>query len=303
MVAALRAGKTTAPGNGPTVGPPSGPVEVEALYRHVQADALVSTLAGARLDEVLHSVALRTEFSASHGNDGRIDGVLWHGGNISPIAASTAALDHFAGMVRKSTRPVGSIVGRRDQVEHLWGGVGEQWHGRAREHRWSQPLLVAGEQPATSATRSCGEGATLSGVRAARRGEESLVFPAAVAMFREEVGTDPTRYDGGASYRARVAHLIRQGRTYVITDADGVLFKADVGARFTDIAQIHGVWVRPAARGRGIATAAMRDLIDLVRADHAPVVSLYVNDFNEPARRAYASAGFTQVAELSTILF
>jgi predicted GNAT family acetyltransferase len=47
----------------------------------------------------------------------------------------------------------------------------------------------------------------------------------------------------------------------------------------------------------------MIELVERVRRDHCPQVSLYVNDFNEPARRAYAASGFRQVGELTTILF
>ena len=82
-----------------------------------------------------------------------------------------------------------------------------------------------------------------------------------------------------------------------------VLFKADVGAVFGPVAQIHGVWVRPDRRGRGLGRTAMAELVQLARRDHAPQVSLYVNHFNEPARRAYAASGFRQVGELSTLLF
>jgi predicted GNAT family acetyltransferase len=35
----------------------------------------------------------------------------------------------------------------------------------------------------------------------------------------------------------------------------------------------------------------------------APVVSLYVNDFNVPARRAYRHAGFTDVGTFMSVLF
>jgi uncharacterized protein len=35
----------------------------------------------------------------------------------------------------------------------------------------------------------------------------------------------------------------------------------------------------------------------------APVVSLYVNDFNTPARAAYARTGFTQVDTFMSVLF
>ena len=124
-----------------------------------------------------------------------------------------------------------------------------------------------------------------------------------LAKLREEVGMDPTRGDGGRSYGRRVADLVRAGRTYVVMEAGRVVFKADVGAVFGPVAQIHGVWVRPDRRSHGLGRTAMAELATLVRRDHAPQVSLYVNAYNEAARRAYAAAGYRQVGELSTILF
>jgi predicted GNAT family acetyltransferase len=35
----------------------------------------------------------------------------------------------------------------------------------------------------------------------------------------------------------------------------------------------------------------------------APAVSLYVNDFNAPARRAYERVGFRQVGTFMSVLF
>jgi predicted GNAT family acetyltransferase len=37
--------------------------------------------------------------------------------------------------------------------------------------------------------------------------------------------------------------------------------------------------------------------------DIAPVVSLYVNEHNVPARRAYERAGFRRTATFSTVMF
>src|SRR5699024_11888790 len=90
----------------------------------------------------------------------------------------------------------------------------------------------------------------------------------------EEVGVDPLAGDGGRSYRTRIAELIRRRRTYVVVEDGEVLFKADVGALFGPVAQIHGVWVRPDHRGRGLGRTAMAELVQLVRRDHAPQVSL-----------------------------
>jgi predicted GNAT family acetyltransferase len=44
-----------------------------------------------------------------------------------------------------------------------------------------------------------------------------------------------------------------------------------------------------------VVVACLRDI--------APTVSLYVNDFNEPARRAYERVGFTQAGFFASVLF
>ena len=258
-------------------------------------DPVTNALGGARLQETVRSAALAQEFSLV-GEDRRPEGVLWHGVNLSAMSASEDALDEFGAHMAGRPRRASSVVGERAAIERLWESLSEAWAPTVREYRWSQPLLLAAppaQMPALPGT----------GLRAAELQEAAAVFPAAVAMFREEVGIDPLLGDGGRSYRHRVGELIRQRRTYVVVDRGAVVFKADVGALFGPVAQIHGVWVRPDRRGHGLGRAAMTELVDRVRRDHCPQVSLYVNDFNEPARRAYAASGFAQVGELTTILF
>jgi hypothetical protein len=109
--------------------------------------------------------------------------------------------------------------------------------------------------------------------------------------------------DGGTSYRARVAEVIEGGRAFARFDDSGrVEFKAEIGALAPGTAQVQGVWVRPDLRGRGVGTAAMASVVcHALR--YAPSVSLYVNDFNTPARRMYQRLGMRQIATLSTVLF
>ena len=52
----------------------------------------------------------------------------------------------------------------------------------------------------------------------------------------------------------------------------------------------------PDRRGEGLAVAGMAAVVELVQATIAPTVSLYVNDWNEPARRAYERVGFRETA-------
>jgi predicted GNAT family acetyltransferase len=47
----------------------------------------------------------------------------------------------------------------------------------------------------------------------------------------------------------------------------------------------------------------MAAVVQQVRATIAPVVSLYVNEWNLPARRAYETVGFKETARFTTIMF
>jgi predicted GNAT family acetyltransferase len=47
----------------------------------------------------------------------------------------------------------------------------------------------------------------------------------------------------------------------------------------------------------------MAAVVSVALREIAPVVSLYVNDHNTPARRAYESVGFHQTGVFATIMF
>jgi predicted GNAT family acetyltransferase len=225
------------------------------------------------------------------GTRGRVDSLCWLGTQLTPVAADHAALDAFADALVRFGRTCTSIVGRRDQVLDLWERMGSRW-GRARDVRALQPLLVAHQPALVPADPD---------VRLMRADEIDVLFPASVAMYTEEVGVSPL--DGGRGYRHRVAELVRTGRAYAKVVDGRVVFKADLAVITPYTAQVQGVWVDPQWRGRGIATAGMAAVVNDTLRRVAPTVSLYVNDYNLPARAAYKHCGFEQVAELATVLF
>jgi len=61
--------------------------------------------------------------------------------------------------------------------------------------------------------------------------------------------------------------------------------------------------VPPQLRGRGLAGRGMAAVVAFARHTLAPVVSLYVNDFNTPARAAYRRVGFAEVGTFMSVLF
>ena len=122
-------------------------------------------------------------------------------------------------------------------------------------------------------------------------------------MYTEEVGVSPEAGGGAAAYRARVAQLISRGWSFVRVEDGRVVFKAEVAAATPHACQVQGVYVVPDRRGEGLATAGLAAVVEVALREIAPVVSLYVNDWNAPARAAYERIGFGQTATFTTILF
>ncbi|MEU1885777.1 GNAT family N-acetyltransferase [Micromonospora rifamycinica] len=228
-----------------------------------------------------------------YGTRRNLESICWLGGNLTPILATDAAVAAFAEQLSGEERLCSSIVGRADAVLGLWERLADHW-GPARDVRPNQPLLATDALPTVPADPE---------VRRVRPSEVHRLFPAAVAMYAEEVGVSPLADDGGRAYRRRVEDLVRAGRAYARLVDGEVVFKAELAVVTRRTAQIQGVWVAPQWRGRGIATAAMAAVVRDALLRVAPTVSLYVNDFNRPARRVYERCGFHPVGTLATILF
>ncbi|SCG36663.1 GNAT family N-acetyltransferase [Micromonospora inositola] len=222
-----------------------------------------------------------------------LESICWLGGNLTPVLATEPAVAAFADQLGTEERICSSIVGRADAVLGLWDRLAAHW-GPARDVRPNQPLLATDALPTVAADPA---------VRRVRGGEVDRLFPAAVAMYTEEVGVSPLVEDGGRGYRRRVADLVRAGRAYARFVDGKVVFKAELAVVTRRTAQVQGVWVAPEWRGRGIATPAMAAVVRDALVRVAPTVSLYVNDFNLPARRVYERCGFRPVGTLATVLF
>jgi predicted GNAT family acetyltransferase len=133
--------------------------------------------------------------------------------------------------------------------------------------------------------------------------ELDAYLPASIDMFTEEIGVSPVMSGNSAGYRARVSDLIRTGRAFGRMRDGAVEFKAEVGSVSPQVCQVQGVWVARHLRGRGISIPGMAAVVELARATFTPTVSLYVNDFNTPARKSYLAVGFEQVGTFATVLF
>jgi len=237
-------------------------------------------------------------------------GLVWNGANLSAVLpedeteeAEALRADVAAAAIARLTRPA-ALVGPAFTTLDLWGRV-EPWWGPAREVRPRQVSMAIDHAPRRVAGIEADD-LGLSAVRPATLEDYDVLLPACVHMFIGEVGYDPMRH-GRAGYEERLRYLIRAGRAFlqlgVVEGRRQVVFKAEVGALGGGVAQLQGVWVHPTLRGRGLARAGLGAVIDAVHATLAPTVSLYVNDFNPVAIRAYEAVGFRTVGTFATVMF
>jgi len=215
------------------------------------------------------------------------------GANLVPVEAGEDDARAFAERALTRGRTVSTIVGPQDAVRTFWNGVARGW-GTPREIRWNQPHLEIAGPP---------EVAPDPLVRRTTRQDMDELYPACVAMYTEEVGISPEHGGGAELYRARVTQLVNRGWSYARFDGDRLVFKAEVACASPHAAQVQGVWVPPDRRGEGLATAGMAAVVELVRREVAPVVSLYVNEWNTSARKAYERVGFRETARFATVMF
>jgi predicted GNAT family acetyltransferase len=266
--------------------------DLPALRRLLDADPVGNCAVAARVDvHGVDRVGLGGEIWGYGGSE--LTAACYSGANLVPVGDAPAALRSFADRARRLGRRCSSIVGPARAVRALWERLEPNW-GPARAIRPVQPLMIIDAAPRTAADPH---------VRAVRPDELDRLMPASIAMFTEELGISPVARDGGTAYRARVADAVSHGCVFAKFVDGKVVFKAELGAVSARVSQVQGVWVDPAWRGQGLGTAGVAAVVQRALAEFTPVVSLYVNDFNHPARAAYRRVGFREVGTFMSVMF
>ena len=267
---------------------------IDLVKNLIEQDPVRHCFLAARLEQTKQS-RFRPSYPDLLGyfDDGNLKSVLMTGANIVPVNTSLIARQEFATVLIRSGRRSSSIVGPAEEVLDLWSRVSATW-GPAREVRSNQPVLSMRSNSSVEIDHD---------VRYSNLSDLEDLVPACIAMFTEEVGISPTINGGGNAYRNRISELVSSRRSFVKYLGSELVFKAEIGTVGAGVAQIQGVWVKPEYRGKGISVSAMAAVVKLVLADVAPVVSLYVNDYNEVALKTYRSVGFEQVDTFATVLF
>jgi len=232
------------------------------------------------------------EWWGVHGDDGALKAVVFGGewtqeggfGLIVPMGDPRLAPSLGAAV---AARGGGAwMVGECEVVDAIWSSMD------------CPPARLSSRQHLMAA-RAVTSGRTLD-IRPAVQGDVEWVHTAARQMLIDDLGIDPT-VDEPLKFMRRVEAAIASGSEYVAVH-DGVLvYRAKVGPKGRNGAQIGGIWVPPAARNRGVAQAGTRALLNQLL-DEYPRVTLHVRESNGPAVRCYLGVGFQHVRDFKLLV-
>ena len=216
--------------------------------------------------------------------DGRLVALCHIGANVVPSGRGCGA---FADAAARSRARM--LIGEQGAVTELWEAARDRL-AAVREDRPGQPVFSIEDAPEPGGT----------GLRAATKDDLDLLVPACAAAHEVELGIDPMRRDPDG-FRWRTRGQVEDGRSWLWAEDGVIRFKAEASAWTPAAVQLQQVWTDPAARGRGFASAGLRDLIRHLL-ERVPRVCLFVRAENGPAIRLYEKVGMAHVLDYRSVL-
>ncbi len=234
-------------------------------------------------DNGLVSHLNRGTFYGCRNRTGELEGVALIGHATLMETKTDRALEAFADLARTCANKH-LIMGEQEQIEtfcNYYSEDGQKIRHVCREHLFqlTWPVQVHEEVPE---------------LRLATAGDIELLMPIHARMAFEESGVDPLESDP-SGFRERCARRIEQKRTWVWTEHDRGVFKADVVADTSDVAYLEGVWVAEEMRNSGYGLRCLSQLSRKLL-QQTKSICLLVNDNNRPAQALYERAGFKRIA-------
>ncbi len=235
--------------------------------------------AGIVHDNGLESSLNRGTFFGYRNSFGQLEGVGLVGHATLLEAETDQALQALA-VAAQSCKSVHMIMCEESHLANFWRHYGEPGQ---KMRRASRQLLLELRWPVETSK-------DVSKLRLATTADLELVIPVHAEMALSESGVDPRNQDA-AGFADRCARRIQQGRTWVLTENDQLIFKAEIASISPLTTYLEGVWVKPERRGEGYGQSCMSQLARLLMW-RAKSVCLFVNDDSDAARRFYRQAGY-----------
>ncbi len=238
-------------------------------------------------DNGLVSPHNRGSFYSCRDRYGRLEGVALLGHATVVEARTEDALASFASLARNCLN-AHLIRGEEETIKSFWryyGVNGKQPRLISREHLFEQ------RTPTTLDVMNDLRPATLKDL------EKVLAVNASMALH--EAGTNPLQNDPNG-FRSRTARRIEQGRVWVWTEDDRLMFKADVVAETPEVTYLEGIHVHAEERRKGYGVSCMANLSSVLL-QRTESICLTVNETNKNALKFYEKAGYQFHSHYETI--
>ncbi|NOT48431.1 MAG: GNAT family N-acetyltransferase [Acidobacteria bacterium] len=241
-------------------------------------------------DNGLQSELNRGKFYGYRNAEGKLEGIALIGHSTLIEARSDAALRAFAYKARSSETPIHLIMSHGTAAETFWKYYGDGL---------TQPRLTCTERLFEVSFPFMVRKGSDKQVRPAKTEELLPIAKAQAEVAFMECGVDPMTKDR-EGFLKRVARRIEQGRVFVVTDGDKLVFKADIIAQTDDVIYLEGIYVAPEYRGKGLGSAYLSDLtLDLL--NQAENVCLLSNVEFENAHKSFFKAGYKATDQCTTL--
>ena len=282
----------------------TSPAKLKTSYRHLSADQLmvnVNELDATHEREVLqflahrpiHTVAMvgfindnglfsplnRGTFYGCRNRDGQLEGValIGHATLIETITdRATEALAERA----QTCTTAHMIMGEKERINNFWDYYADAGQGMRHACR---ELLFELKWPVEALEE-------VPDLRLATLADLDFVVPVHAQMAFDESGINPLERDPDG-FRQRCARRIEQGRTWVLSDAGEIIFKADIASDTPSVIYLEGVWTSGERRSQGYGLRCMSQLARTLLS-HTKSVCVLVNEDNKKAHAFYQRAGY-----------
>ncbi|MDQ3755871.1 MAG: GNAT family N-acetyltransferase [Acidobacteriota bacterium] len=236
-------------------------------------------MAGMIYDNGLDSKLNRGTFYACRSRRGALEGVALIGHATLLDARTDRALRAFA----RRAQDCGNthmIMGEQDRIADFWRHYAND----------SQTMRFACRELLFELTSVEDSSQCVPGLRLATLDDLDLVAPVQAELAFAESGVNPLGIDP-QGFRARCARRIAQGRTWLLTENDRLIFKAEVQSETPEVIYLEGIYIDPELRGQSYGHRCLTQLcgILLIKSDS---ICLLVNEQNELAHQFYQKAGF-----------
>ncbi|MBC8028897.1 MAG: GNAT family N-acetyltransferase [Pyrinomonadaceae bacterium] len=235
--------------------------------------------AGIIYDNGLESSLNRGTFYGYRNSFGQLEGVALVGHATLMEAVTEPAVRALA-LVARGCQSAHMIMCEENRLEKFWGYYAQPGQEMRRA---SRQLLLELRWPVEISRN-------VSKLRLATTDDLELLVPVHAELAFEESGIDPRSHDA-AGFTERYARRIHQGRTWVLTEEQKLIFKAEVASTTPLTTYLEGIWVNPEERHQGFGQSCMSQLARMLMW-RAKSVCLFVNDESEGAQRFYRQAGY-----------